>query len=82
MLVTEMFVSNIRHQIVTPLRQQDNVENHSAGIKILNRSPNLLPKYSLSTIMIPTALKIVKTARITKQIFEQGIDEFFSIVLS
>ena len=32
--------------------------------------------------MIPTALKIVKTARITKQIFEQGNDDCLSAVLS
>ena len=32
--------------------------------------------------MIPTALKIVKTTRITKQIFEQGNDDCLSAVLS
>ena len=32
--------------------------------------------------MIPTALKVVKTTRITKQIFEQGNDDCLSAVLS
>lgn len=32
--------------------------------------------------MIPTALEVVKTTRITKQIFEQGNDDCLSAVLS